>query len=294
MSEYKKYLPSRKFIIVILTLIILIVLFFSIRLIVHYFKNKKIETNAPTPVTIGTLIQKDSNSNGITDVEEYLWGLDPKKNGEENKAFITAKKKTLERSGIISTSDESKLITDNEMLSQQFFAALIALQQTGELNEESLRTMSESLGKNIEPTPIPDIYTKSMMTIQEDSLATKTSYVNNFSNLVDKYKDSDIGSELTFIIQGLSDKDPQALYAAKTVGMAYQSFGSDLIQIPVPVSFSSLHLSIANNYEKTGQAVNNLSKILSDPLLGMKSIISYKQYSDKLASDLEKIYGLLQ
>ena len=92
----------------------------------------------------------------------------------------------------------------------------------------------------------------------------------------------------------MSNNDPSALYATKTVGEAYQSFGKDMMSIPVPRSLSASHLSAANNYEKVGQSINGLAQILTDQLVGMKSIINYKNYSDALASDLEKLSTILQ
>jgi hypothetical protein len=53
-------------------------------------------------------------------------------------------------------------------------------------------------------------------------------------------------------------------------------------------------LGAANNYEKTGQTIKDLAKILSDPIVGMKALINYKKYNDALASDLEKISETLQ
>jgi hypothetical protein len=133
-----------------------------------------------------------------------------------------------------------------------------------------------------------------MLTVKNDSADANTTYSDAFRKLISSYTDANIGSELTFIIQGLSNKDSSALYAAVTVGTAYQTFGQDLIKIPVPKSLTSIVLSAANNYEKTGQSIKDLAKMLSDPLIGMKAIINYKNYSDALASDLEKLYGILQ
>lgn len=295
MNNFKKYLPSKNFIAIVIIIILFIGLFLTIRGVISFFKNRKrAMSDAPIEMTIGNLIQKDGNKNGIADWEEYLWGLDPNKNGPENKEFILAKKKTLEENGIISTFDDSKAITDNELLNQQFFAAIISLQQTGNLNEESMKSVAEAVGKNIDPTPLPDTYTSSMLTIQNDSDLANTTYNNNFSKLVTKYADADIGSELTFVIQGISNKDPQALYAAKTVADAYLSFGEELLTIPVPRSISTIHLSMANNYQKMGEITQDLTKTLTDPLLGMKAIVNYKKYSDALASDLERLSNVLQ
>lgn len=296
MNNFKKYLPSKKFAYILLFILAIILIFFLAKGAISLIKNRKTVDKEGNliPITVGTVIQKDTNNNGIADWEEYLWGLDPNKNGPENKEFILAKKKSLIESGDMLPEDDSKAITDNDMLSRQFFATIVSLQQTGNLDTESINSVSEALGKNIEATPIPDIYTKDMLTIKTDSALVNTAYRDALANLINKYQDANIGSELTFIVQGLSDQDPSALYAAQTVGEAYQSFGKELLKIPVPRLVSLAHLSAANNYEKTGQTIKNLAQILSDPLIGMKSIISYKQYSDALYSDLEKISGILQ
>lgn len=291
----RKYLPSEQFIARVIIIVIIVVVVLGMYGLVKFIKNK-IQSKSgdqPATLTIGNIIQKDSNNNGIADWEEYLWGLDPKKNGSENKEFISAKKSALTQSGDIVPTDYSQ-ITDNEILSQQFFAAIISLQQSGQLDETAMNSVSEAIGKNVETTPIPDIYTSSMLTIQNDSTLTIRAYRDAIGNLVTKYQDADIGSELTFIIQALSNNDPQALYVATTVASSYQSFGQELMKIPVPRSLAGAHLSAANNYEKTGQSINNLAKVLTDPIAGMNAILSYKQYNDALASDLEKISSLLQ
>lgn len=291
----RKYLPSKKFIATILFIVVLIILFFVIKGVISFFKNRKTSPNNQARVTVvGDLIQKDTNKNGIPDWEEYLWGLDPEKNGPENKEFILAKKKSLISSGEMTVVDETKSITDHELLSQEFFATIISLQQTGQLDETAMKSVSEAVGKNIEAVPIPDIYTTNALIIKNDSTLANTTYRDSLSALINKYADADIGSELTFIVQGLSNNDPQALYAATTVAQAYQSFGKEFVKIPVPRSLASTHLSVANNYEKTGQTIKELAQILTDPLVGMKAIVNYKNYSDALATDLEKISEFLQ
>lgn len=294
MSDSKNYLPSKKFTTILLFILVLIALFFTIKGVVSLFKSKSKVASEPIQMTVGTLIQKDGNNNGIADWEEYLWGLDPNKNGPENKEFILAKKKDLIQSGDIIPIDDSKAITDNEILSQEFFATIMSLQQTGNLNAESLKSISDTIGQKIEATPIANIYTKNMLTIKNDSPEANTAYFNTFSNLVTKYENEDIGSELILISQGISKNDPQALASAKSVASAYRSFGSELVKIPVPSSIYSIHLSLVNNYEKTGQSIEGLTQTLSDPIMGMRAIINYKQYSDALVSDIGKLSEILQ
>ena len=293
MNNYKKYLPSRKFLAIVLIIVFFIALYFMGKGVISFFKNRKLaKKDNLVEVTIGGVIQKDSNNNGFPDYEEYLWGLDPAKNGAKNKEYILAKKKELTDNGVISMTDSSA--TKNDMLSREFFAAIISLQQTGDLNEESMKSVSESLGKNITATPIDDRYISSTLTLVNSSSTANENYREALGAIITKYENANIGSELTFIIQGITKNDPQALYAAKTVADAYISFSQDLMKMSVPRSIINEHLNMANNYEKTGQTINNLAQTLSDPILGMKAVINYKKYSDLLASDLEKLYGILQ
>jgi len=295
MDNYNKYLPSKKFVAIVLFFVLILGLFLGIRQIVSYFKNRKsLNGEKVITMTVGSIIQKDSNNNGIADWEEYLWGLDPNKNGKENRGFILDKKKSLIQSGVITPTDDSKLISESEVLSREFFAAVVSLQQTGELNSETMQSISESLGENIIPSPIDDVYMSTILTLVNDSDQANNTYYEAIRNLVNKYAEADIGSELTFVIQGLSDRDPQALYAAKTVGDAYMSFGEEFVKIPTPRSLATIHLSVANNYEKTGQSIIGLTKILAEPIIGMRSIINYKKYNDLLATDLEKLSDFLQ
>lgn len=294
MSNIKKYLPSKKFLAGVLLIIIAVSFFFTIKGIITLVKHKNLTKNQPTSIVVGDLIQKDGNNNGIADWEEHLWGLDPDKNGAKNKEFILSKKKSLSDAGQISIEDESKTITDNQALSQELFATIISLQESGNLTDEAIKSITESIGSQVVTTPLPDAYDRADLIIKKDSPGANTAYYNAFEALVNKYADKDIGSELTLISQGLGSNDIQALYAAKTVGDAYREFGAEFIKIPVPASFYNVHLSLANNYDKTGQTVQDFSMLLSDPMTGMKSILNYNKYSNALVADIEKLATILQ
>ena len=296
MDNLEKYLPSKKFIASFLVIVILVSFFFTIKGVFVLFKDKKVLTNKgqQTQVAVGALIQQDSNSNGIPDWEEYLWGLNPKINGESNQQFILSKKTALAKSGDMVVSDDSQKITDNEILSQQLFATLVSLQQTGQLDDNALKTINESISKNAIAVDLSDVYSSSMLKVTDDSEASKKAYFDALQSLIKKYQGYNIGDELTIIIQGLSNKDASALYAASTIGDAYRLFGKDFAKIPVPKSLADTHLSVANNYEKVGQSIIGLTKMLTDPMLSMKAIINYKKYSEELSSGLDKISSALQ
>jgi len=294
MSNFKNYLPSKKFITIVLFILVIILLFFTVKGVVTFFSDKDGSKDKPIELTIETLIQEDGNKNGIADWEERIWGLDPFENGPENKEFILAKKKTLEQNGVITISDDSKAITENDLLSRQFFATIMSLQQTGQLDDEAINSISSSIGQTIKPTNIPDVYTRDMLNIQKDSNDADIAYFLAFTSLVTKYQNSDLGSELTLVAQGIADQDPQALYVARTVASAYRLFGRELISIPVPSSAAISHMSLSNNYEKVAQSIEGLTQIITDPIIGMRALLNYKKYTDAMGTDFEMITEILQ
>lgn len=294
MQNFQKYLPSKKFMTVILFIVVIIVLFFTFKTVISFIKNKKNTQGNLVQVTVGGIIQKDSNNNGFADWEEYLWGLDPLKNGQKNKEYILSKKESLRKNGIITNLDDSNSINQNEMLSRQFFATLISLQQTGELNEGTINSLAEAIGENIEPFVFDNAYSIQMLDVQSDSVLSNENYRKNLTNIINKYADKDLGSELVLISQGLGGQDQQAIFAINNVIDSYKSFGAELTKIPVPQSLAHTHLSLANNYQKTAVSIEGMIGMLEDPIVGMKSLLTYKKYSDDLVSDLQELTNSLQ
>ncbi len=286
-----KYLPSKNFITKIIKIIILVIVVFFFYKIGVYFNNR-ITKNSHTPLNVVKIVQTDSNNNGIPDWEERLWGLNPKSNGKANKAFILAKRKALNSGTNFTNEDET--LTKNETLSREFFAVIMSLKQTGKLNSESMKAIADSISQKIEAKPIPDIYTNASLTETIPSLKANGVYFSGFATLVEKYKNDDIGSELSLIVQGLAYKNKQIISLIKPIATSYKNFGQDLVKIPVPTNIAPIDLSIANDYEKIGQTIDGLAQLQNDPLIGMQSLINYKKYTDDLFSNIDKLSNALK
>lgn len=282
----KNFLPSKKFTYRLLFVIAILVIIFSVNQLIKFLKNRKSNQIIESKTVVAQNLIVDSNENGIPDWEESLWGLNPNKNGEENKEFILSKRLTLKQENtVLDNIVENREIAENEVLARDFFALVMAMGESGELNESSMESLSELVGEKITAIPIDDIYTNKNLTIKGDSPSEKSLYFENLKKITEKYKDANIGDELSLIAQGLINENPQAPEVATSIALAYQSFGRDLIEIPVPESLSLRHLSMANNYEKTGQSLLGLTKLLSEPITGMKALINYKKYNDALVND---------
>lgn len=287
------YLPSKQFISKVIVIFLLLVLAFGIYKIATFFKNRK-QGGVKMLVVKPDVIQKDSNGNSIPDWEESLWGLDPHKNGDKNKEFILAKRKELAKESDIAVNNQTGPLSENETLAREFFAIIMSLQESGDLNEVSIQSIGDTIGEKINATPIEDAYNLSMISTTKANPANTNTYSSALAKLFDQYKNEDIGKELTFISVALSTNDPGALKEAGKVGNSYKAFGKDLLKMTVPNTFASIHLALANDYEKVGETIDGMSVMLDDPITGMKSIINYKKYSDALVSDIEKLSTALE
>ena len=284
----KEYLPSKKFIVSVATIVIGVSLIFGIYKLVIFIKNKAGKGKSPTALIVKDLVEKDANENGIPDWEESLWGLDPTKSGSENKEFILAKRATIAKAHP-ELVDNTKPVSENEALSRDFFSIIMSLQQGNALDQTSIQAVSEAIGKDIEAEPIADIYTRKTVKVVESNPNTISDYYGAFINLVIEYSDKNIGDELTFINQGLQNNDPKAIKEINSISKAYKAFGAEFIKVPVPNTLVNTHISLANNYEKVGQIVANMTDLLGNPLNGIKSFINYKKYSDALTDDVDKL-----
>lgn len=277
----RKYLPSKQFIIRVLIIAILIIGVFSVYKLVDYIKNRPAKDKSIQLVSTIQKSQKDSNNNEIPDWEERLWGLDPNKDGKENKEYIMAKRKTLNPNADLSGYGTGPT-SENEALTREFFSIIMSLQQTGNLNDEAIQAISGAYSKQIEAEPIPDVYTMDMLNVVEDNPENMTKYAKEFNNLIIKYKESNMGDELTFLIQAISYDDPKITDLIEGIGDSYEDFGKDLIKIPTPTMMSFLSINLANTYDKNAQTTRGLSMIFSDPLIATKSVVNYKKYNDLL------------
>jgi hypothetical protein len=283
------YLPSKQFIHRVIAIAIILAIVLGIYEIARYFGGKS-KILPKSKLVVKSLTEQDANNNTIPDWEEKLWGLDPTKNGPENKEFILAKRATIAKDRPDLAGGDTP-ISENDALSRDFFSIIMSLQQSGTLDQNSIQAVSEAIGKKVEATPIDDIYTRNMVKVVESNPDSISNYYEAFINLVIKYGDKNIGDELIFINQGLVNKDPNAIKQINSISKAYRDFGAEFIKIPVPNTLVNPHISLANNYEKVGQSIVGMTNLLGDPLSGIKSFINYKKYSDALETDIDGISG---
>ena len=303
-EKYLKYLPSKKFILIISAGIVLVVIIFMIFFMSssgeNFITGDKKENSALKieNQTIISLIQNDSDGDGIADWEEALWGTDKNKkitfNDMPDATYIENKKKELK---IESSINETKL-TETEKFAREFFSSYSAMKSSGQIDSDTINSFSNALGQKIVNPALIDYYKETdVKTSTLDNVATKQKYYQDMQNLFKSYQSVGLGDELDIISKGLASNsasgttDNTDQYSRLSIiANAYQDFAKKIMEMSVPSSLAQYHLQIANSSNNTGISVANMEKIIDDPIVGLSGLSQYQKYSDdlvKAVADLE-------
>ena len=307
-EKYKKYLPSKKFTIIVSGIVVLAVLIFVIFFMSSKCENFSIiggQNKAALKVensSIVDLIQKDSDGDGVPDWEEALWGTDPHKkmtfNDMPDATYIENKKKELKIEGSI---NETKL-TETEKFAREFFSSYSAMKSSGQIDSNAINNFSNSLGQKIVDPNLTDKYSETdVITYSVDNPVLRQKYYENIKTLSKSYQSAGLGDELDIISIGLASNSSGGPSADSTnqynklssIANAYQDFAKKAMGLSVPQSLVGYHLRIVNSANNTGISVSNMQKIVSDPIVGLSGLSQYQKYSDDLVKSVADLEAFL-
>lgn len=305
LNNIKKYLPSRKFNIILggfLFLAIVIVAF-------SYFLGSKqsfLTNEKSSPLssiegkTINEIINTDSDLDSVYDWEETLWGTDKNKQATfdniPDSTYIAKKKKELN----IEQEQDNKKLTETEIFARNFFTAYTALKATGEVSSEEINEFSASLGEKISDDNLPDKYSANDIKIAKtDDSKSRIAYYNELKIQFEKYEtQGGLGEEINIISTNIAEyqntKIEKDYLELTKIGNAYIEFAKSTINISVPESLKTYHLKIANSSHNTGVSLADMSKAVVDPIIGIGGLSKYQRYSKEFIDTVELLETLIK
>jgi hypothetical protein len=292
LAVFAKYLPSKKFLIIIggSIALILIVLFSSS----HFGSKGSFNTKAPVSSagTVNDVVSRDSNQNGIPDWEESLWGLNPTGDGAANKKIIDDKKVAAN----IVPSDPAVGSNSTDAFSQQILSTILALHQSGSLSPEVIAKVSASIGDSLDAKhTTAHMYTVNDLTISTQNPAAATlAYKKALKGIVDQYADIDLGSETMIMTSGFGAGGDTALKQLEPLAQAYVRLGKQIISLPTPKAVSQNAVDLANANIQIGTSLIQIENIYSDALGGMVGMGDYTKanaLSDRATATLAAYFA---
>lgn len=298
-TNMKRYLPSKKFTYLLISLLVVgIVLFIAFRLFQNngYFDSSRDKGSLETKnMTINQLIQKDSDNDGVPDWEEALWGTDPQNSntlGVSDRVYVDTKKKEL---NVQDVPDNDQKLTETEKFAREFFTAYVAMKASGDIDKDAINNFSSALGKAVSNPIIEDKYTTNDIIMSEES-GTKANikYYSDMRTLFNKYKSSGIGDELNIASIELTSANIKQTNKLIAIANAYEAFAKNALNISVPGGLTDLHLRIINDANNTGVSITSMTKLSSDPIIGLSGLSEYQKYSNDLISAVGDLESKLQ
>jgi len=304
-EKYKKYLPSKKFTYFVLGFIGLGIFIFIISTLFFgksSFLSKESKNKLLTQkLTINELLQKDSDGDGVMDWEEGLWGTDPNNtktfNNMPDLEYVKSKREALQTPDGNGLDNSS--LSETDKFAQQFFASIAALKQSGQIDADTIKNVSTTLGQTIVDPTIINKYTNQDIKISEsDSIEKQKTYYLNIKKLFENYSKKGLGNEaeITSILasSGITAEEKiKYTNQLSQIADAYQEYAQKIIVTQVPRSLISYHLAIANSANNTGIAVRNMVKVTDDPIVGLSGLSQYQKYSEELISSVGNLETVL-
>jgi len=243
-------------------------------------------------VTIGTLVNRDTDGDGVLDWEEPLYGLDPTKKettpGIPDSTVINKSKTEASTSG--STPDNLDTgTTQTEKFSRELFATVSALNQSGEIDQTTIDKLSASLSEQIENSAPRKVYAVSDLKITESNTKQAIQkYSDALSNIY--YKHYVKKGILTVLQEFIADETNIAKLSELDliINQINQTI-SESLKVPVPRSLSLLHLDLINKFQIMVENVSDIKLLESDPIVAISAISQYEKNALALVTSAKNL-----
>jgi hypothetical protein len=282
----KKYLPSKKFSIIIGSVVLLCVIIFV--LIPFLFKNK---TQQAQNIEIETLsfedlLTLDSDGDGLYDWEEVLWGMDPFNpdttgNGILDGQEVSARRRELQAQ---SSGQESGSLTYTDALAQQMFMFVAG---NPNAQRQDINAFAESLTSDAFRLEFfsylnnSDINVSSSVTVEN----YYTSVVNVISRLA--FVDNDLALMEAYMVFEGAEEHKQALIEQINT---YKDILESFLAVSVYEEAVKLHLNIANSLVQVITILEiTLFNVFGDPVIALSALGQYDSVSDTFISNMNAL-----
>lgn len=305
-----KYLPSRKFLtvlgsIIVVAIVISTVSFFSKN--VSKYEPKK-NLVADDSKSFEAFKQVDTDGDSVPDWQEVLYGTDPKKADTDGDGTPDNKEIEIDRDPTKANTakpgeepndkidpkiiaNQEKMVAEYEKLnstqkfSRDFFSNYIATQPAGRQMTEAEKTaFVEKMLLDMKGTNFQDKYSEKDLKISKvENADSVKKYVGEISDII--YK-NDIIQNITKGIEIFSTSVEAGKFnKLSDIDLIIKSFTSvseKIINTETPESFSGENLRLANDLYRLSDCLLDLKEVEKDPIKAITAIKTYAETTDDM------------
>ncbi len=246
---------------------------------------------------------KDSDSDGLPDWQEALYGTDPQNAHSVNASltdgeavsqglvapkFKNATTTPVDASIIPGPTAGPQTLTDQ--FGKELFGQYLKARGSGEPSSSDVATFVEQgvaqLKKN---QATQNAFNQGQVRVSgtgPDALLAYAAAAEKIITRIDAGKSKD---ELGYFSDAVYKNDTASLTAVQKYAKDYATAGKALMDIPVPKELATSHLKLANSLMQVSESLSDMSALKTDPLRAMLGMATYKDTTAEGRSALTNI-----
>jgi hypothetical protein len=304
-----KYLPSKKITIIIIFVIIISGAVFWVTekgkerqgvqdILIENVRNSKL---------IAEIADKDSDGDNLADWEEALWATDPENPDSDGDGTLDGEEILTNRNPLVAGPDDflqttvvgEEVVSDDGLtlsgqFGKDFFIGYASLRGSGSTREVSPEIFYKTITDNVAKIEPVENYKVSDLRTTDNSLTSIRNYGNSLGRNF-KLGISNEENELAVIVAILEGKKDENVEKLKEIAGKHREILELNLLVSVPSEVKVLHLAMLNSYNRFINSLENLSKVLVDPLIGIVGLGQYSQETEvftKMVVDLKEYFVL--
>jgi len=256
--EPGRYLPSRQFSLIAISLLLSTVLVFAADRITTPSASGSLTVDTKTQAAAPTGNWQDSlaavqDSSGIS--------LPPASDQNEVEALLQAA--------------QSNNLTDS--ISRSLFVNLVNAKSQGLGGD--IPTQEQIVTQALSQVPASTgvkTYTAADLTVIDNSPASLRAYGNAVMRILIDNSNNEYAKTMVVIDAATTQNDASQLELLKTIRKTYVRIGSELVEVPAPKMLAPFHLQLVNDYANMVTAYDGMQNLIGDPLGGVAAIQQYR------------------
>ncbi len=316
MNLDKKYLPSRKFIISLSTVIALVIIIVAVR---YAWTGKKetlvLGNQEITTQDIANIKTIDTDNDGLPDWEEALWKTDPKNpdtdgDGTPDGAEIDAGRDPLVANTagpgkepndkidpkIIAsnTADDAEWnsLNETQKFGRMLLSDYIAVQPAdgSALTTDQTNQLVQNAAANTPEIQLQQKYLIENISIIDNPTAKDISnYSTEFYKIFNNEVKNNLLSEFSILDTYATNNDPKVLKGLDKIIASYQKSAQDMINIKTPAEIADSQLLYANSLYDLSSLATKLKEAENNSLIVITAFSKYSDVINNLNQALQSI-----
>lgn len=257
--------------------------------------------------------KSDTDSDGLKDWEEALWGTNPEKSDTDDDGTEDGKEVDTNRNPAIPGPDDTLDLenvgsaspgsteageepTATEKLAGTFFTEYLTMRQTGEIETSFGReSIIESTLREIQNTApsIRKFVEKDILVSPQQGTDAVATYVNIVGATINRHSIQN-ENEAVILLRALEEEDEEVLGQLIPIQSVYTNISRDLKQVVVPKEAISSHLKLLNAVTALEKSIGDMRLAFSDPVLMFHAVTRYPEEANDLFAAALSLGDLLR